>query len=830
MRWQLTEFIFKGMYLGMLLFVGLVLNEATWGRDLAQVGVFTFGTLSLFLAVAAWRTVREGYKVQGRWGPFILFLLLENPGMVFAGVLLGMLLGAGSLMSSDWSLLGQTVPRNPEEEQYRLLYCIAGGAVLGAVFNSLYQMELKVRRLAGLIVGGLLIAGTIYYLPKVMPHPEARMAFACLLLLGIPLFYVLTLSSMTEETEVEIMAICAALGVSIWILAEHWWPDNSNIQITLLLVPPTIYYLYTRRVLPGLRVFKHVLRGISYANVGKIRPALISLGRALQLDPNNSLAREQLWKVHRLMDFDQVVKDKETLALLNFDLCLDRVATLLLADKVKPEWLTESHRLLGLVSSQRPDMQPRVDYWRAVALTHERHFEDAAASLERVITGEGTERGNPHRRSVLYKAWQLALMLHPELNRRVGTPQLAVPGRRMQAITATERRLAQAPEDNDAKALKQYIYSELTETEFQTHVVEGKPPETFDYPYVQQLGLALVNDPQRWQVGCEYLRIAANGLPAQGPTICLTIAQAHEKAGNFGEVWYYYELGKRMGRAAGPDNLGAEDKQTYYAMLKALGEDAAKRGDNEAAIENFRLFASYERAGANIYRTLAELYERKGEVWNALYSVEHGLVHDKADKELLERKDRYYYSIQADEVKANWEKVQRWFDLEYCKNKARWALDHMGEDLELLDWASHLAELAQVAEPHNLATRVLRARIARRRGDNDTSIALLEEVRAAKAEKFPTNDEEDAWYLANRLLGDLYLNVKPDQALLCLQEYRKHGKSGADTLYKMGIAYEHLGDAARAAKCYETVAAYESHPLAPDARAALSRLKSPQQV
>jgi len=70
--------------------------------------------------------------------------------------------------------------------------------------------------------------------------------------------------------------------------------------------------------------------------------------------------------------------------------------------------------------------------------------------------------------------------------------------------------------------------------------------------------------------------------------------------------------------------------------------------------------------------------------------------------------------------------------------------------------------------------------------------------------------------------------VKPDQAILCFQEYRKHAKSGADTIYKMGVAYENLGDYARARKCYETVAAYESHPLAPEASSALHRLAAPR--
>jgi hypothetical protein len=45
-------------------------------------------------------------------------------------------------------------------------------------------------------------------------------------------------------------------------------------------------------------------------------------------------------------------------------------------------------------------------------------------------------------------------------------------------------------------------------------------------------------------------------------------------------------------------------------------------------------------------------------------------------------------------------------------------------------------------------------------------------------------------------------------------------------MYKLGQAYEQLGDRARATKCYQHVTAYESHPLAPDAHDALHRLQS----
>jgi tetratricopeptide (TPR) repeat protein len=822
MRWQKTEFVFKGLYLGLLLFCGLVLREPDWWREIAQVAVCTFGTLALFVAVAGFRKLSEGYRVRGRYPTFLLFLLLENPGMVFAGVLLGMLLAAVSLLE-NYRLFGSLNEHILITEEALLLWCVLGGACVGAVFDILYDVHsLKARRLYGLALGAVLAATGIYLLPSIMAPDQPRVMFGTLLLLGLPLFYVLTLASMTEESEVEIAAICAALGVGLWFLCEYFMPGNTSLPFTLQLLPAGIYWFYTWRVLPELRVFKHVLRGISYANVGQVRPALLSLGRALQLDPRHPLAREQLWNVHRMMDFSKVVHDPQTLALLDFELCMERVATLLLAGKPKPEHLQEAHRLLDLVSGQRPDLRPRCDYWRAVAFTHERRFDEAAAALEAVLTGEGS----PARNAVLFMAWQLALTLHPELQRRVGTPQLAVPGRRMQAIAVIEHRLGQNPDDESAWELKRLVYADLTEPEYQTHVVAGQAPALFDHAYAAQLGLAQVNEPARWLRGCEFLRIAAVGLPEQAPTLYLTVAKAHEQAGNFAEVWNYYEQIKQAGRMLGTDNLAGQDRATYFAVVKALGEDAAKRGDHDAAIENFLLFTHYEKAGVNTYRTLAELYERKGDVWTALYATHHGLIHDRTDKDLLARRDRYYYSVQSEDVKARWEKVNTWFDTAYCKEKARVALDNLGGNLELLDWAGHLAELAQTAEPNSLSARFLRARVFRARGEIDMAIAVLEEVRGSKPEHFATSEEEDAWFYSCRMLGDLYLNVKPDQALLCFQEFRQHGKSGADTVYKMGVAYENLGDFARARKCYQTVAAYDTHPLVPEAKSALYRLQT----
>src|SRR4029077_17963958 len=105
-------------------------------------------------------------------------------------------------------------------------------------------------------------------------------------------------------------------------------------------------------------------------------------------------------------------------------------------------------------------------YWRAVAHTHARQYEQSAADLERVLAGQSYAADDPNRRAILFDAWQLALTLHPELNRRVGTPQLAIPGRRMEAIAAVERRLAEQPADQDGWELKRILYSQLTEADY----------------------------------------------------------------------------------------------------------------------------------------------------------------------------------------------------------------------------------------------------------------------------------------------------------------------------------------------------------------------------
>jgi hypothetical protein len=817
MRWLQTEYVLKGIYLGLLLFVAL--HEPDW-QALVLVAALSLVGLGVALAVVAYRKSRTGYQIQGRLPAFLLFLMLEGPEIVYAGVLLGMFAAALLL-------------RKEEGDSLLLSATVAGGAVLGIVFWLLRYVRRRLLRLGlGLLLGIVLVGGILFWFGKLgdfglafsRKEPINATIFGAQLLLGIPLFYLLTFAGREEESEVEIAAICAALGIGLTMLTRQ----GSGLQSVGLLVPVMLYLWYTTQVLPRLRVFKHAIRGFSYSQIGQHRQAILSFRRALEFEPHNRLAREGLWRVHRTVDLSHLADDPQMMAIVDAGMCLERASSLLLEPGPGAQKLEEAQRLLDLVLRQQPSARARVHYWRAVAYTHARRYDEAASELEQVVDPTGYLPNDADRRAILLPAWQLALRLHPELVRRVGTPQLALPGRRMDAIAAVERHLADHADDADVWGYKRSLYQSLTERDYDAAPASRVAAGDFDHNYAQQLGLALINDPARWQNGVEYLRIAAKGLPAQAPSIYSQIAQAHQRNADGEGAWHYYELAKQAGRALGPKALCDEDRHAYFAALKLLGDGALAHGQVDLALENYQLYSEYERSGVETLRTLADLYERRGDPLGALRVTEKALLYNAKDKDFLERKDRYYYSVMPDHLQARLETIQAAFDVDYCLRKARTLLDTKNWDVDLLDWAQHLAELTLVVRPGSLAARVLVARARLRRGEKEEAMALLQEIHSPKPESFKTGEDEDAWYLATKLLGEMYLYDlnKPDLAVECLKEYRQSSKSGADTMYKLGQAYEQLGDRPRAVKFYKHVVAYDGHPLAPEAHDALSRLQA----
>jgi tetratricopeptide (TPR) repeat protein len=508
-------------------------------------------------------------------------------------------------------------------------------------------------------------------------------------------------------------------------------------------------------------------------------------------------------------------------------MCVERARSLLLEAGPSEAKLQEAHRLLDMVHKHKPEMRPAVHYWRAVAYTHQRMLDQAGEELREIIDPTGYLPDDPYRRSTIYSAWQLAVRLHPELARRVGNTQLAIPGRRMEAIAAVERQLQANPTDAEAWAFKQALYQDLTEADYAAGESQLRTGE-LDFSYLHQLGLSLLGDRQRWKQGCDYLQLAARGLPALAPTIFTQIAQAHQRDGQSEAAWNYYELAQRAGRAVGPKNLDEENRLAYFGAVKLLADVAKKHGMIDAAIENYHLYLEYERSGLETLRSLADLYERKGDPLAALRFTEEAILYNSKDKDLLERKDRYYYSVMPDDLKARLDWVRGCLDVDYCLKRAKLLLDAKNWDLDTLDWAQHLVELVRVVKPEDLTAKLLVARTRLRRGEKEEAIAMLEQIRSPKPEKFGTHEDEDAWYLASKLLGESYLYDlhRADLAVPCFLDFRQSSKSGADTLYKLGQAYEQIGDLVKAVKSYKQVVSFDSHPLAPDARDALARLQA----
>jgi tetratricopeptide (TPR) repeat protein len=802
MRWLICEYLLKGVFLGLLVYAAL--NCA----DFAAAGIVAATVLSgllIGLIVAAVLRWREGIRPGGNLAAYLLFLLLESPTAVYAGSIFGLAFGAIAV-------------RPPDADSRLLFATIGGGALLGLGLAAIRMIPHASRRwLAALAGAAALVAFTVFAFDYWELVPEKRQMLGVFMLLGVPFFYLLTFVGAAEESEVEVAAWCAALAVGVWLIKL-----TPGVPLLALVLPAGIYWLYSRHVQPGLRVFKPTLRGMSFARLGQFAHALDSLRRAVRLDPDNRLARAALWDVHRDLDADDFAADPRLLELIDPRMCLDRAAVLLLAETVTPAMRTEATHLLDLVEQRSPDLAAHVDYWRAVAATHARDFDSAAKRLAHVLDPSAWPAGNAARQSILIAAWRLALTLHPELKQRVGTPQLALPGRRLEAIAAVERELADVPDDGGAWTLKRILYSELTLREY-----EAGPVAEFDHAYTQQLGLALIGDAARWRRGIEYLEIAVRGLPQNGPTILRQIAETYERMGVESEARNAYERGKQAGLALGPKSLPDDERHTYFAIVKRLAEDAVARKDLDAAVANYQLYTAYERAGVETYRTLADLHEQRGDPLAALRATEQALLYAGKDRDLLDRRDKYYFSVPPETLRTAPDSLRSAVDSRYCLTKARQILDHRDADLDSLEWAQHLLELAFVLEPESIPARVLLARARLRRGERAEAVSLLESVFEPKPEAFASSEDEDAWYLAARLLGDLYLREleRPDRAVACFTAYRKCAKSGADTLYKLGEAYEHLGEQARAARFYEQVTAYDNHPLAPDARDALRRVQ-----
>lgn len=836
--WHRNEYILKGLFLGLWTFVAL---QVAVDRDAVRVdlpwvlGWMAAGLLVGLILGTALQLYR-GLRPWQNWAAFPLLVLLESPTFVYGGILFGLLAGvmSGREFSEPWAgpiagwfgLTFADIRHTPPVGDW-LGYCALGGAVLGFALYRLRQVEDPWWRFGiGLGVAAVTVYLASEYVARVpgLEDPAARFNLGVYILLGLPFFYLLTFCGEAEESEAEIMTVCAALGVALYLMnLNSYFPAGGSF---VFLLPLGIYFVYAVRILPGLRVFKHTLRGFSYLNIGRLREALYFFRRAQELDPRNQLAANGMLRLHRGLTPAVIDREPELVEALDFGLCLDRAAAVLMRTPTPAE-RTEATRFLDLVQQKKPAFQSRVDYLRAVALAHAKDYDAAADTLRRLLDPETPYRSGV-RRQVLFPAWDLALRVHPEIVKRIGWKELEKPGRRMEAIAAAERQLAAEPRDVAAKELKTVLYSELTETEFVSAAAAGLPKD-FNYEYVEQLGLALVDDadPERAERGMAYLRIAARGLPDRGPGIFRKLADVYERLGDPDNMRKSLEGVKQVGLAVGARNLARDQREILHGSLRKLADLADARGDYEAAIDELRAYL--DAGGRNeleTYRKLADLFGKHHDALNGLLMTETGLTYSSTDTDLLKKKDSFYYSVTPERLAGVKEQVAGYFDVAYCVRKAMAILNAKTDDLEMLDWATHLAKLAEVMQPQSNGVRLVRARCLLRQGDRGGGIQIMEDIREGKK---GSGDEEENWYAATKILGQLYLDElnRPDLAVKAFHDYKEHSKSGAETLYQIARSYEAMGDTKNAVRFYKAVTAYEAHPRYWDAMEALRRLDNP---
>lgn len=827
MLWVQAEYALKGIFLGLLLYVGL--QAPTW-EVVGHIAIYMLLGLGAGLLIAVTRQLKELPRLFVKPHAFIVFLLLENPLLIYAGVLGGLVYGAyteaqvaGLVKLLNLAVVqvnGASTEGLDTTDSPRLLVLAIFGAIVGYGFGGLRTIADPRRRLAIVVlVGASIVYFIILWLEKFsggtfLSDKAKRDLLGFHILLGLPFYYLLCFVGIAEESEAEIAGLCTMLGFAIYLLV----PSGAA-----LLLPAAIFFVYTVYILPGLKVFKYTLRGYIYSEVGKLRLALLSFRRALEIDPKNQLASMGMDALHANLEIEKV--DAGTLGLLDPSRCLNR-ARKLLAQKPTQDQMNKALHIVNLVERLWPKLVSHVIYYRAVAAIHGRDLDKASEMLTDLLNPEGWFPGDAPRKAILFDAWQLVLLVHPVLKERVGEPQLAAPGRRVEAICAVERQLALQPNDPTIVEFRKSLYEHLQERDY-FESAKGAVPADFSHRYVEELGMTLIANTDHWQRGAQYLRMAANGQPLRRPSIFKRLSEAYAQAGETLQATRYLQFVRDCGLEVGIENLPNDQRVIYFGTVKRLGDEAAARDEIDEAIYNYSLATHDPTSGVPTLRALAEQYEKKKDIFNALRITEKGLCHDGRDPDMLAKKDKYYYSVEPEVLRGaarEDDNVRKYFDVSYCVKKAKGILEARNDDLEMLEWADHLIKLAVVMQPKHLIALVMKARLHLRRGERTEGLTVLEDVKEMK----PSGNEElDAWYFVQKQLGTLYLDElnRPDLAIPCFLEFLNDVKSGGETHYHLGRAYEGVGDNKNAIHHYQMVLAYEGHPRYWDAQQAVRRLK-----
>ena len=301
--------------------------------------------------------------------------MLESPTFIYGGILGGLVVGflsgtpgaepgepAAGISASFDEIKHATSKALPDDDPLKgklpgdwLVYCIVGGALVGLTAFRLRQFDDRRRFWAAMGIVAAIVAIAGDYVTKVpgLDNASARFNFGMYLLLGLPFIYLLNFCGDADESEVDLMVFCGVLGAGLQLVNfANFFPGLG--EFTSYLIPLTLYFVYATRIMPGLRVFKHILRGFSYMHLDRLRHSIHFFRRALELDPRSPLANRGMLGLHNNLT-PEIDNDPELVSDSILPLS-DRAATLLMPPTPPPSQKDreEGERFLSSSKKSRP--------------------------------------------------------------------------------------------------------------------------------------------------------------------------------------------------------------------------------------------------------------------------------------------------------------------------------------------------------------------------------------------------------------------------------------------------------------------------------------------
>ncbi|MBY0587944.1 DUF998 domain-containing protein [bacterium] len=799
-RWILSEQLLRGAFLG------LVLGGSTWITQYDQSVCAMLATaLPIFFGLAVCMIRRGNQPLFSIAG-----LLLA---MIDAPVLMHVLVPVGILAGMWWIGMPPTMA----------LASLAFGSLVGGAIYSVYRLRSATIRRWGMFlflaisVGfGMSAAGFGWVDFGSLERPAGLF-----LLFASGMMYLLLFAGRSEEAELDIgiVALLLALGLAACLVSR----TGRGIVV---LGPVALYALYCEWARRKMIVFKHVVRGIGHEQNRHWPEALIEYRLALMADPRSSASSAGSWRVHQLIDIDQIGGNNTLLSLIDTTACLDRANHLVSASDRSDKTRLETERLLDLID--RCD-KTRVWQTRSVRLKllSKEGLLDEAISLARPIRNLTTDDFaslSSAELTAVQAIWEMSrqdpllLSRSEELLREGGTASF---------LSLMEWLIEKKIRNEGSLAHRPFLYRKLRRSDYeQARATPHK--ERFpklDLPSLLEAARSLGAEPESGLLGVELFEIAASENPAGALLYWMEAAEIADRA-DLGTAVKLRRQIHDVGLSRGVASLASDQRQAFDRAIKHLAQQAESIGDAAESVRLWELYAGSSSSGLQTREKLFRLYEQQGDSLAAIRQVEAILLFDLSPRERspwIETRNRLYAELDPAGLAARAQESQAFFQFRYCTRRAMQLLERGASENEISHYLQ-LAELGPIGELRlvNYVLGRMHARAGRVIEAADCFEACCKDPLPASADE----EESLAYHRACRLLGEICVEQidQPRRGIPYLLLFKDHVESGAETLFLLGRGYEKLGDVARARKWYDMVSVYSSHPKVAEAKAALDRL------